>query len=160
MGSDALTTRATARVLVLSSDERVLLIRHAVKRDGEPFVFWATPGGRIEPGERPEDAAVRELREELQLDLTVEGPVHEMRDRFCDSGVWVASSDTFFVAVCDQPPTSPHGATAEEMRALAEARWWTIDQIERSVERIFPPDLAVLLRAIVGAKRSASGQEV
>ena len=143
-----MSTRATARALILSKDGRVLLIRHVIRRDGQPFVFWAAPGGRIEAGERAEDAVVRELREELQLDLMVEGPVHEALSEFRDESVWVANVDTFFIARCDQSSISPRGVTTEERDALAEARWWSVDEIERSAETVFPPHLAKLLRAL------------
>jgi len=40
------------------------------RRTGDPMFpdHWEFPGGKIQPGERPADAAVRELREETGLD--------------------------------------------------------------------------------------------
>jgi ADP-ribose pyrophosphatase YjhB (NUDIX family) len=51
----------TASVLVFDERNRVLLVRHA---EGN---VWTTPGGMIEPGETPADAAVRETWEETGL---------------------------------------------------------------------------------------------
>ena len=34
--------------------------------------FWEFPGGKVEPGESPEDALVREIREELATEIGVE----------------------------------------------------------------------------------------
>jgi 8-oxo-dGTP diphosphatase len=45
-----------------------------VKRAEPPHVgLWTFPGGRVEPGESPLEAAVRETREEVGLDVEVEG---------------------------------------------------------------------------------------
>ncbi|MBO7562229.1 MAG: (deoxy)nucleoside triphosphate pyrophosphohydrolase [Bacteroidales bacterium] len=34
--------------------------------------FWEFPGGKIEPGESPEDALKREIKEELDADISVD----------------------------------------------------------------------------------------
>lgn len=62
----------TASALVLGPDGRLLLIHHV--KSG----LWLPPGGHIEPGETPAEAALRELREETGLEAQiVTGPVFE-----------------------------------------------------------------------------------
>lgn len=56
----------TAAVLVLG-DGRILLARRAARRSQGGL--WEFPGGKVEPGEAPPESLVRELREELALDV-------------------------------------------------------------------------------------------
>ena len=54
-----------------------------IRREGKIFATrrgygpwkggWEFPGGKIEPGETPEEAVVREIREELDVPVRVEG---------------------------------------------------------------------------------------
>ena len=36
---------------------------------------WELPGGKVEPGERPQDALLREIREELGVEIELGAPV-------------------------------------------------------------------------------------
>ena len=84
-------------------DGRVLLIRRGQPpRAGE----WSVPGGRIEPGESPGAAALRELTEETGVSATLhsllevipasfEGKTYHLHDYLClwQNGEPVASDD-------------------------------------------------------------------
>jgi len=51
----------------LARGGRLLLAR---RTDADPLAgFWELPGGKVEPGETPEEALRREWREELALDV-------------------------------------------------------------------------------------------
>ncbi len=138
--------RRTARVLVFDVAGRVLLIRFAVARAKGEFVFWLTPGGEIEAGETELEAARRELREELGLEVEVEGPVYSQPTRFEHQGEMRDNVDYFFTARCAVDAPELRGVTAEEIAAMREIRWWAAGEIEDSGERFFPGDLAARVR--------------
>ena len=53
---------------LLDPDNRILL---AQRPEGKSMAgLWEFPGGKIEPGESPENALIRELGEELGIDIT------------------------------------------------------------------------------------------
>jgi 8-oxo-dGTP diphosphatase len=98
----------------------------AVVRDGlvlaayrpGPDGGWEFPGGKVEPGETEEQAAVREIREELDLEIKVGvslGPPVGISDRY-RLHVYLAS------IVAGEPVLREH----------AELRWFARDELDES----------------------------
>jgi 8-oxo-dGTP diphosphatase len=124
----------------------VLLIRFVVPREDGEFVFWALPGGEIEAGETEIEAAVREVREELGLELAVTGPVYCDRNQFLHQGEMQDNTDFLFRAKCRREEPRLIGVTADEREIMREIRWWSEEEIAKSRERIFPENLAERVR--------------
>jgi len=55
--------------LIIGDDHRVLISQR--RADQALPLQWEFPGGKVEPGEAPADALVRELREELGVTVAV-----------------------------------------------------------------------------------------
>ena len=124
----------------------ILLIRFVVMRPDGEFVFWALPGGEIEPGESEIEAAARELHEELGIEVRVEGPVYRDANQFWHQGEMQDNVDFLFRAECGREEPRLIGFTSDEKEIMKEARWWSAAEVEASEERIFPEGLAARMR--------------
>lgn len=63
----------------------LILTRRSVRLKNHPGQ-WAIPGGRLDDGETPEETALRELREEIDLDLPADAIVGRLDDFVTRSG--------------------------------------------------------------------------
>ena len=69
-------------VVCLRGDSVLLIRRGTPPRQGE----WSLPGGRIEPGERAVEAALRELREETGVEAAITGLIDVVDGLFPEAG--------------------------------------------------------------------------
>lgn len=70
-GSPALPTPMWVTAVALVNEHGAVLVQ---QRDisGSHAGLWEFPGGKLEPGESPQEAAVRELREELGITIAID----------------------------------------------------------------------------------------
>ena len=61
-------TRVSAAI-IKNSDNEILICRRGP--GGSCEFLWEFPGGKIEPGESPEECLVRECLEELEIEIEV-----------------------------------------------------------------------------------------
>lgn len=72
-----------AAALILR-DDTVLICQ---RRPDQPMALkWEFPGGKIEPGETPEQALVRELDEELGIRARIGAPIVRVRHAYRNGG--------------------------------------------------------------------------
>lgn len=87
---------AVVAALILR-DSKILVCQR--RRDDSHPLQWEFPGGKVEPGEIPEDALIRELREELGIEATIGRELFRTRHRYRELGQ--AIELIFFQAIVD-----------------------------------------------------------
>lgn len=115
-----------ASAVILDDEGRVLLGSHL------PSGRWGFIGGSIEPEESPQDAVVREIREELGADAEVVGLVGayggvQHTARYPNGDVV-----SYVLVAYRARLTSPIGALEED--EIARVGWFTADEV-RELDR-------------------------
>ena len=104
-----------ALVIVRRPDGQVLLVRQSYRPN------WFLPGGLLQRGEAPVEAAARELGEEVGLTPSrVDGPI----GTFVDAGIRTVT--VFCEAEVDDAMAGVAGARSRE---IVEARWFAPDAL-------------------------------
>lgn len=159
--------RPSARLLIVDPDGCVLLFRFAY-REGPiaGAAFWLTPGGRLEPGETHEQAALRELREEVGLRRESPGPPVSRRVvifRQPDGELAEVEERHYRIDLPDRRLGEAE-LTDEERGIIAEHRWWSPAELAATTETVWPESLLALLQgppapAVMGPADAGFAQE-
>jgi 8-oxo-dGTP pyrophosphatase MutT (NUDIX family) len=148
--------RDTARVILAGPDDRVLLFRYLLPapwaREG-----WLTPGGAIDPGETPAQAAARELAEETGCLLPAASiglAVAVSSGRWYDAtGTTITAASWYFFARAGSSRISLSGQGNSERRSLLRQRWWNANELCETSDLVLPVGLAGLVPRLLGGER-------
>jgi 8-oxo-dGTP pyrophosphatase MutT (NUDIX family) len=154
--------RATARVLVVDGDERLLLFRtHWNNRVAPPR--WLTVGGGVDPGESTRDAAARELFEETGRRVPAAelgDPVWHERRPLPVGHDFDEVDATYYLWRTERfEPSSAHWMP-DEFDDILGSGWFDVDELRASGDAMDPEDPARLLEMVLGTDRPAAGEPV
>jgi 8-oxo-dGTP pyrophosphatase MutT (NUDIX family) len=138
-GPDDALHREAARVLLLDGSDRALLIAHL---PGDGRRVWTAPGGGLDPGETHEQAAARELQEELGITPPLGDCVWTRTARFAFRGIWLEQSERWFLVRVDGPDTPDVEDLPLADLATETARWWSLDELLTTDAVLAPRALA------------------
>ncbi len=102
----------------------------AIRPRGKPGGVWALPKGNIDPGERPEETAVREVGEETGVEGRLVEKLGDVKYTYTRrGGVRVFKIVSFYLLRAGRGRI---GEIEERMRIeVAEARWLPLDEAPR-----------------------------
>ena len=123
---------------VLREDNRIFATARGY---GEFKGWWEFPGGKIEEGETPQQALVREIHEELTAEIVVGNLIQTVE---YDYPAFHLSMDCFWAEV-----RSGH----LELKEAEEARWLTVDQLDEV--KWLPADMELIesVRLVLASSR-------
>ena len=136
MRAENLPHAATA-VLLVDDEGRVYVHRRTDTKDVFPGLWDCWAGGVVAAGEDPDDAASRELAEELGVRVPRLEPLFRH---------WYRDDRTHYLACCYRARwlgTAASGPVVHQPEEVAEGRWMTLDELRELLAdpaRPFVPD--------------------
>jgi len=140
---DAPIERDAARVLLLDAADRALLIAHL---PGGDRTVWTAPGGGLDLGESHEQAAARELTEEVGIDVPLGPWVWSRSVTFDFRGIWLHQTERWFLA---RIPGLDADAVPLHDLATRGARWWSLRELRETTEPLAPRTIALHLERLL-----------
>ncbi|MET4563542.1 NUDIX domain-containing protein [Lysinibacillus parviboronicapiens] len=109
--------------VILDENNRILLV---LRKKSPESGYWSLPGGKVDYMETIENAVIREIKEELGVDIEIERLV-------CVTNHIVQSEDVHYVAPTFIAHITNGKVHNKEPHALEQVQWFPIDDIPENI---------------------------
>jgi 8-oxo-dGTP pyrophosphatase MutT (NUDIX family) len=118
-------TEVSAGGVVYRRGEAGVEVALAARRTRRGQLAWGLPKGAIEEGERKQDAAIREVREETGLEAEIGSSLGDIRYFYVWEGTRIRKTVHFFLMRATGGDTSHHDSEMEDVQ------WFPLDAAVR-----------------------------
>jgi ADP-ribose pyrophosphatase YjhB (NUDIX family) len=117
--------RITRYQAAIVRGEEILLIKHREHKDGRSY--WVLPGGGIESGETETECVGREVREETNLEVSIERLLLDEPPMFDNGGMYQRFKTYLCRPVANEPsPGYEPEPDAAALYAIVEVGWFNL----------------------------------
>ncbi len=116
---------------IIKKDDKIFITKRSY---GEFSDMWEFPGGKIEAGETQEEALIREIKEELELDIN---NLNYLTTVEYDYSNFHLTMHCFICEIC--------GGTLS-LNAHNDAKWVSLDEL--SLQKWIPADIEVVEKLV------------
>lgn len=121
------------RVFIMDNQNRLLLVKH--NHSKEDSTFWILPGGGLEENEYSWDAAIREVKEETNLDIKVVDLLYTLEEKTSEG---LRCTNYFLGEVIGgQMTLGMDPEFDEDNQVLSDVGYFSKEDIEK-LENIYP----------------------
>ncbi len=106
---------------IFNDKDEILLVRSPKWKEGE---MWTVPGGHIEWGEKIEETAMREVKEELGIRVKYEGLLATMEGIFPKE----LRNKRHFIYLQCKCRVLPGEKVKIDGREISGAKWWKVEE--------------------------------
>ena len=125
--------------VVIKGDDDAVQVALASRRTRQGDLVWGLPKGAVEADETPEQAALREVREETGLVAEIRAPLGDISYWFVWGGERVRKRVSFYLM------EAVGGDVSEHDHEMEEVRWFPLARAVRSAA--YPSEQDVIRRA-------------
>lgn len=117
---------------------------HILLQSADGWTYWVPPGGRWEMGETSEESLLREMREEIDSDVTIERLLWFSENLFeHEARYWHEIALYYLITIPEPAPHLALDAIHRTMDGRTEiyVRWFPIDRLPRVFPLFLPEGL-------------------